>query len=131
MDNAQKTQLDRLLALIPTDSFEVPTLPDVTGLSPLAAAKAMATYHRSLAGKYQMRSVTDRLRTRAMIIIGALVTEHASPTLQQEIRDLITKHALKRDYLVVGDVVPWAAPAAPEPTEPTPQAPAPDQVEAS
>lgn len=123
MDADPKPQLDRLLALIPTDSLEVPTPPDVSGLSPLETARKMAAYYRSLAGKYQARSVDDRLRTRAMIIMGALITEHASPTMQQAIRDLIEEHALERDYLVISDVVPWAAP--PKPKSETPEDPKP------
>jgi hypothetical protein len=67
----------------------------------------MADYHRDLVKKYENDDVERRIRTRAMIILGAITEAHASPTLQAAIRDLVHEHATPRDLAVLSDVVEW------------------------
>lgn len=107
------TPLETYLALVADDQTEVPTLPDTTGMGPLAAAKAIAGYHRALAEKYDTDGQQRRIRTRGMIILGALAAEHASPTLQATLRELVREHATPRDLATLQDVVPWLKPTAP------------------
>lgn len=104
--------VDDLLQLVPSDTVEVQTPPDVANMGPVAAARAMATYYRQQAARLSALGVTRQARTRAMIIIGVLVSEHASMTIQAALREVIREHASPRDLAAVCEVVPWlAAPA--------------------
>lgn len=96
-----------LLSLIPTDALDVPTAPDVSTMAPLAAAKAMAEYHRTIAGLYRADDTIRRARTRAMIIVGAIISEHAPQDMQDALRHLIQAHASPRDLAAATEVVVW------------------------
>lgn len=98
-----------LLSLVPSDTVDIPTAPDVSSMAPLAAAKAMAEYHRTIAGLYRTDDTIRRARTRAMIIVGAIVAEHAPPDMQDALRQLITTHASPRDLAASSEVVAWLA----------------------
>jgi hypothetical protein len=101
------TSIETLLSLVPSDLIEVPTLPELDGKSPLEAAKAMAAYHRGIAEQYQHENVERRIRTRVMIILGAIVDGHGSPTLQAAVRDLVHDHAAPRDLVALLEVLTW------------------------
>ena len=64
------------LALVPDDQTEVPTKPETSTLGPLDAARTMATYHRQVAAIYSGKAVENKVRTRAMIILGAVSYTH-------------------------------------------------------
>ena len=95
------------LALVPDDQTEVPTQPETSELGPLEAAKAMATYHRQVAAAYSGKAVENKVRTRAMIILGALVSGIDDTALRDKIRQHVSTNATPRDLLAVRDVVQW------------------------
>ena len=95
------------LALVPDDQTEVPTQPETSNMGPLDAARAMATYHRQVAAIYSGKAVENKVRTRAMIILGALVSRIDDTELRDKIRQHVSTNATPRDLLAVGDVVEW------------------------
>lgn len=114
------------LSLVPDDQLEVPTKPETSALGPLDAARAMATYHRQVAAIYGGKAVENKVRTRAMIILGALVSRIDDTELQDKIRKHVSANATPRDLLAVIDVVEWLKTPAKQP-KPTP-APAPAEA---
>lgn len=100
-------EIARYLDLIPTDTTEVPTPPDISNMLPLAAAKAMAAYHRELAKQLSKKGADRKIRTRAMIILGSLVSTIESETLRASIRSHVAEVANQRDLDVAAEVVSW------------------------
>lgn len=104
--------LDDLLALVPTDTREIPTPPETDGLPPLAAKKALASYYRRLADAAISREDERRARTRAMIILGARISTITDPAIRDAIRAHMAATDRPGDFLAVCEVVPWMAAAA-------------------
>lgn len=100
-------EIARYLDLIPTDTVEIPTPPNVAEMPPLAAARAMASYHRELAKKLSAKGSDRKIRTRAMIILGSLVSTIESETLRASIRNHVAEVAAARDLEVAAEIIPW------------------------
>jgi hypothetical protein len=109
--------IDDYLRLIPSDTQDVPTPPDVSSLPPLAARKALAAYYRSLADHALSSEHERRARTRAMIILGARVSTIADPVARRLIRDHMASTDRPGDYAAVCEVVEWMRPEPEEATQ--------------
>lgn len=101
------TLLPDFLRLIPDDITEVPSPPDVTGKSPIEAGKAMGEYYRTLAAMYAGTAAKNKARTRAMIILGAIVSGIKDADLQASIRAHFVAKATERDQTAAAEVVEW------------------------
>lgn len=112
--------IDDLLGLVPTDTTDVPTPPDVSTLPPLEGKKRLADYYRSLASLALSKEAQRRARTRAMIILGAQVSTITDPAIRAAIRSHMASTDRPADLAAVAEVVDWmTSPPTPAQT-PTP-----------
>ncbi len=107
----KKIGLDQMLSMLSSDSVDVPTVPDVSGLGPVAAARALAAHYRTLATRYSATEIDRRARARAMIIIAATIDAYLPASAKASLADAIIEHITARDQEAIFDAgLLWAVP---------------------